>query len=140
MACGVPGGYTKVVYGTTVGMTTSTEITGLLAGTRIGDGETLTTEDAAGDILSTGVRIPGEIHTSLVTGSVIAALITAAKNCNATWFRFYAIGGTSIKVGGTDGVKITVSPRGAAAGELHRHVIAFTKFAEDSSDLLTFGG
>lgn len=135
--CGVKGGYTKVVYGTTVGMTTTVEITSLLSGTQIGAGEALSIEDAAGQIIATGYRQPFEIHTALVTGSVITALQGFHNNCTPLWFRFYATGGTYFKVGGTNGVKVTLSFQGAGIGDLHRHIVAGTGYVEDSGDIIS---
>ena len=129
------GGYTKVVYGTTVGLSTSTEITGLLSGTLLGDGEALTAEDAAGKNISTGYRQSGEIHTSAVTAAFITNLIAAQNACTDLYFRLYHTGGNPVKV---NSVRVTVRFTGAAPGELHRAVVAFTNFEEDAVDAVTF--
>ena len=136
MPCGIPGGYTKVVYGTTVGMTTTVEITNLLNGTIIGVGSAPTIEDAAGQQVATGYDQPFQIHTGLVTGSVITAFQGFHNNCTPVWFRFYAIGGTYFKVGGTEGTKVTLAFQGAAPRDLHRHVISGTAFVADSGDVI----
>ena len=134
MSTGKRGGYTKVVFGTTTGLTTSTEITGLFGGTLIGEGEVLTEQDAEGQDVSTGYRQPGEIHTTAVTAAFITNLIAKQNACTDTFFRFYTNGGGRIKVGP---VRVTVRFNGAAPGSIHRYIIGFTGFDEDAVDLIT---
>lgn len=139
MSAGVKGGYTAVYYGTTVGMQTSSSITGLLNGTVITGGEATSIEDAAGQFVQTGYRQTFEVHTSLVTGTVITALIAASNACTPLWFRFIATGSKNFKLGGTTGNRITVRFQGSGPGDLHRHIISGSVFVEDANDALTVG-
>lgn len=129
------GGYTKVVYGTTVGLSSSTEITGLLSGTTLGDGEVTSVDDGAGKQIATGYRQSPEVHTSAVTAAFITNLIAAQNACTDLFFRFYHTGGSSAKV---NDVRVTVRFQGAAAGEMHRAVIALSNFEEDAVDAVTW--
>lgn len=136
MSSGVKGGYTKVVFGTTVGLTTSTQIGGtLLGGTRIGDGEGLTESDAGGKDISTGHRNTSEVHTTQVTGSVRTTLDGYEANCTDTYWRFYAVGGDPVVVGP---VRVGVADRGAEAGSLHRVVYSLSAFESQSKDIVRY--
>ena len=128
------GGYTKVVYGTTTGLSTSTEITGLLGGTIIGEGETTSVEDAAGLQISTGYRQGGDVRTSALTAAFITNLIAAQNNCTDLYFRYYSTGAKRQKVGP---VRVTVRYAGAAPGELQQYIISYTSFVEDAADVVT---
>ena len=135
MSNGKKGGYTKVVFGTTTGLTTSTEILNLLNGTTIGEGEGLTIEDAAGQTIGTGTRQSPSIRTSAVTSAPITALERHKNNCDSMYFRFYTNGGGRIKVGP---VRVgSVRFAGAEPGQLHQYIIDLSAFEEDSTDFIT---
>lgn len=136
MAEGVKGGYTKVVFGTTVGLTTSTQIGGtLLNGTRIGDGEAVNEADASGKDISTGHRSTSEVHTTQVTGSVRTTLDGYESNCTDTYWRFYATGNKPIVIGP---VRVSIADRGADAGSLHRTVYSLSAFEAQSKDIVRY--
>lgn len=137
MSQGVRGGYTAVFYNTTPGFgSSSVSIGGLLAGTRLGDGEPTTTQDAGGQEISTGYNQPGEVHTSQVTAAFITNLIAAQNNCTPIYFKYYATGGTPVLTGPT---RVTVKTTGAEPGQLHRYIIGHTQFANDAGDAVTYG-
>lgn len=129
------GGYTNIVFGTTVGLTTSTPITGLLNGTLIGEFEGLTIDDAAGQVIGTGTRGSAVIRTSAVTAAFIATLEGYKNACTPLWFRFYTNGSKRIRL---NSVRVsTVRFAGAEPGNLHQYIIEISRFAEDSTDIAT---
>jgi len=129
------GGYTKIFYGTTVGLSTSTQITGLWTGTQPGEAEITEGQDAAGRTVQTGVRVPGEIFTTAVTAAFITNLIAAAANCTELYIRYYYIGGGYITYGPHT---VRVGSVGAGIGEVQRVVIRHDGFTEDILDQTTF--
>lgn len=129
------GGYTRIVFGTTVGLSSSTPITGLLNGTLIGEFEGLTIDDAGGQVIGTGTRGSGIIRTSAVTAAFIATLEGHKNSCTPLWFRWYTNGSKQIRL---NSVRVsTVRFAGAEPGNLHQYIIELSRFAEDSTDIVT---
>jgi len=129
------GGYTKVVFGTTIGLSTSTEIEGLLNGTTLGTGEGLTEDDASGRPVATGTRLSPVVRTSAITSAPITALERHKNGCDELYFRYYLNGSGRIVVGPVRVSAVVFS--GADAGSLHSYTINLAAFDEDSTDYIT---
>ena len=130
------GGYNKIFYGTTAGLSTSTQITGLWSGTLPGDSEMLQQQDSAGRTVNTGVRQTLSIFSTAVTAAFVTNLIAAQAACTELYFRLYYIGGGYITFG--PHIVKGIGHAGAEPGQVHRLAIETEGFTEDILDQITY--
>lgn len=131
------GGVTKIFYGTTVGLTTSTQITGLWSGTQPGEAEVTNGNDSVGRTIQTGIRMPGTIFSTALTAAFVTNLIAAAEACTELYIKYYFSDG-NIHIYGPHTVNVGFT--GASFGEVHRLAITHDGFTADLLDQVDFSG
>ena len=129
------GGVTKIFFGTTPGLSTSTQITGLWTGTQPGEAEETSGQDSVGRTIQTGIRLPGNIFSTALTAAFVSTLIGHADNCQELYIKYYYSDGNA-HVYGPHTVRVGFT--GAGVGEVHRVAIRHDGFTASLLQQVSF--